>query len=103
MGELRDQLHSAFFDIRQEVGAGKRANGTDGIASDFLFDTDGAVHVKDLVEVDINSLNVDFTVGTIFDLDGRGRRRTRREAGNCVGIRCNYKEEIIRLECEWRP
>ena len=48
------------------------ADGTDGVASNLLLDADGAVDVENLVEVDVNSFDVNFSI--VLDLDSGGRR-----------------------------
>ena len=70
--QLSDELHGALLDIRKEVVTSVGADGTDGVASNLLLDADGAVDVENLVEVDVNSFDVNFSI--VLDLDSGGRR-----------------------------
>ena len=70
--QLSDELHGALLDIRKEVVTSVGADGTDGVASNLLLNADGAVDVENLVEVDVNSFDVNFPI--VLDLDSGGRR-----------------------------
>ena len=72
MREEPDELDRALLDERQEVALGVREDDADRVRRDLLLDADGAVDVENLVEVDVNSFDVNFPI--VLDLDSGGRR-----------------------------
>ena len=72
MRQEPDELDRALLDVRQEVLARRGEDRADRVRRDLLLDADGAVDVENLVEVDVNSFDVNFPI--VLDLDSGGRR-----------------------------
>ena len=72
VAQLSDELDRARLDEGQEVSLGGLEEAANGVGGNFLLDADGAVDVENLVEVDVNSFDVNFPI--VLDLDSGGRR-----------------------------
>jgi hypothetical protein len=51
--KLADQLDSAILDVRQEVGTSGSEESTDGVCGNLLLDTDHAVDLEHLVDINL--------------------------------------------------
>ena len=89
VGELTNEFERRFLDIWQEVLARGREHGTDSVRRDLLLDADRAVHVEELVDVEVVVvLHIDVRI--VVDVDCARRGETRSEVrgdiriGSCI-------------------